>query len=82
MKLRLTRKGAEHVKEVGVKLLNERLARLEGFHVQHAFSQPGLEGYIYVNDIRTLNFQPPLGSHINFAAPSFIVFSIENTSIS
>ncbi|CAD5226214.1 unnamed protein product [Bursaphelenchus xylophilus] len=82
VKLRLTQRGAEHVKNVGVKLLNEKLATLEGFHVQHAFSQPGLEGYIYVNDIKTLAFQPPQASRINFAAPSFIIFSIENTAIS
>ncbi|KAI6218366.1 LBP / BPI / CETP family protein [Aphelenchoides fujianensis] len=82
VKLRLTRKGAEHVKEVGVKLLNEQLAQLQGFKVQHAFQQPGLSGWIYVNDIRTLGYQPPERSRIEFASPSFITFAIENTAIS
>jgi hypothetical protein len=82
VKLRLTRKGAEHVKEVGVKLLNEQLAQLQGFKVQHAFQQPGLSGNLYVSDIRTLGYQPPSISRIAFSAPSFITFAIENTAIS
>ncbi|KAI6181005.1 LBP / BPI / CETP family protein [Aphelenchoides besseyi] len=82
VKLRLTRKGADHVKEVGVKLLSEQLANLQGFRVQHFFQQPGLSGWIYVNDIRTLGYQPPSHSKIEFAAPSFITFAIENMAIS
>ncbi|CAD5219466.1 unnamed protein product [Bursaphelenchus okinawaensis] len=82
VKLRLTQRGAEHLKNVGVKLLNERIAQLQGFHVQHSFSQPGIEGYIHVNDIKTLSFQPPSASFIKFSAPSFITFAIENTAIS
>lgn len=82
VKLRLTRKGAEHVKDVGVKLLNEQLARLNGFKVQHPFSQPGgLSGHIYVSEIQTLAYQPPQASHISFQAPSYIIFSIENAAI-
>lgn len=82
VKLRLTRKGADHVREVGVKLLNEQLAQLQGFRVQHAFQQPGLSGNIYVSDIRTLGYQPPQASRIAFAHPSFITFAIDNTAIS
>uniref|UniRef100_A0A915CW00 Lipid-binding serum glycoprotein N-terminal domain-containing protein n=1 Tax=Ditylenchus dipsaci TaxID=166011 RepID=A0A915CW00_9BILA len=81
LKLRLTRKGAEHLKAVGVKLLNEQLANLNGFHVQHPFSQGGLQGHIHVNDIQTLGYQPPQASYIAFAAPSFIIFSVEEMAI-
>ncbi|KAI6175334.1 LBP / BPI / CETP family protein [Aphelenchoides bicaudatus] len=82
IKLRITRKGAEHVKEVGVRLLSEQLAQLQGFRVQHAFQQPGLSGNIYVSDIRTLGYQPPQFSRIAFAEPSYITFGIENMAIS
>lgn len=95
IKLRLTRKGAEHVKDVGVKLLNEQLANLSGFRVQRnmcsrslyfdyldAFEQPGLTGHIYVNGIKTLRYQPPSASRIEFSSPSFITFAIEGAAIS
>ncbi|KAI1715687.1 bactericidal permeability-increasing protein [Ditylenchus destructor] len=81
LRLRLTRKGAEHVKNVGVKLLNEQLATLRGFSVSHPFSQPGLQGTIHVNDIQTLAYQPPVASHISFVAPSYMVLALEGIGI-
>ncbi|TMS39191.1 hypothetical protein L596_005756 [Steinernema carpocapsae] len=82
VKIRLTKKGADHVKDVGVKLLNEQISNLSGFRVQHPFSQPGLEGNILVEDITVLNYKPPGYSVINFLPPSFIVFGLENLDIS
>uniref|UniRef100_A0A1I8AFI1 BPI2 domain-containing protein n=1 Tax=Steinernema glaseri TaxID=37863 RepID=A0A1I8AFI1_9BILA len=81
VKIRLTKKGADHVKDVGVKLLNEEIAGLRGLRVQHALSQPGLEGKIEVEDITVLNFKPATYSDINFLPPSFIVLGLENLDI-
>uniref|UniRef100_A0AC35FU32 Lipid-binding serum glycoprotein C-terminal domain-containing protein n=1 Tax=Panagrolaimus sp. PS1159 TaxID=55785 RepID=A0AC35FU32_9BILA len=82
VKLRLTRKGADYIKNVGVHLLNEQLAQLNGFHVTHPISRPGLEGTISVTDIRTLRYQAPQAAHIQFSAPSYLILSIENAAIS
>ncbi|KAK0399766.1 hypothetical protein QR680_003204 [Steinernema hermaphroditum] len=81
VKIRLTKKGADHVKDVGVKLLNEEISSLRGFRVQHAITQPGLEGNIVVEDITVLNYKPPSFSAINFLPPSYIVFGLENLDI-
>uniref|UniRef100_A0AC34Q3I8 Uncharacterized protein n=1 Tax=Panagrolaimus sp. JU765 TaxID=591449 RepID=A0AC34Q3I8_9BILA len=81
VRLRLTRKGAEHVKDVAVKLLNEQLAQLNGFHLQYPFSRPGLEGIIYVNEIRTLQYQPPQAAHIRFQEPTYLILGFENAAI-
>uniref|UniRef100_A0A7E4ZUG4 BPI2 domain-containing protein n=1 Tax=Panagrellus redivivus TaxID=6233 RepID=A0A7E4ZUG4_PANRE len=82
VKLRLTRKGAEHVKDVGVKLLNEQLAQLRGFRVRHPFSQPGFSGTITVSDIRTLRYTPPTAAYLRFQEPSYLILAIENAAIS
>lgn len=62
--------------------MNEQLAQLSGFRVQHPFSQPGgIQGHIYVNDIQTLGYQPPQVSSIKFTAPHYIIFTVENMAI-
>lgn len=69
------------MKDVAVKLLNEQLAQLTGFHLQYPFSRPGLEGTIYVSDIRTLQYQPPYAAHIRFQEPNYVVLGFENAAI-
>lgn len=81
VRLRLTKKGAEHLKDVAVKLLNEQLASLSGFHVSSPFSAAGLSGTIQLNQIRTLRYTPPTGAHISFHPNTFMVLSIENVGV-
>ena len=70
------------MKDVAVKLLNEQLSQLNGFRLQYPFSRPGLEGVIYVNDIRTLRYQPPEAAQISFQAPSYLILGFQNAAIS
>lgn len=81
IKVRLTRKGAEHLKTIGVQLLNEQLSTLSGVRANHAFESAGISGQIHLTDVRTLTYQPPTASHIAFNAPSFITMSLENLAI-
>lgn len=66
---------------MGVKMLNEQLSSLEGFHLQQPFNQAGIQGQIYVSDVRTLNYQPPAIAAISFEAPSYIIFDVKNMAI-
>ncbi|KAE9553522.1 hypothetical protein FO519_003271 [Halicephalobus sp. NKZ332] len=82
IRLRLTRKGAEHLKDVAVKLLNEQLSQLNGFRLQYPFSGAGIDGVIYVNDIRTLRYKSPEAAHIRFQAPNYVILGFQNAAIS
>src|SRR5690349_7558258 len=62
--------------------LQPQLSSLQGFRLQHEIQQPGIVGQLTLTDIRTTGFQPPLSSHISFAAPSYSVLSVEDMSIS
>lgn len=66
---------------MGVKLLNEQLSRLEGFKFQQPFNQAGIQGQIYVSQVRTLNYQPPQWTSLSFEAPSYLVFDVKNMAI-
>ena len=78
VKLRLTKKGANHVKSVGVKLLNEQIAQLQGINATHKFSQSGIEGTVELQNIRVVLYKPPEVTVINFKPPKSIVFGMEN----
>ncbi|KAI3411945.1 hypothetical protein GPALN_002001 [Globodera pallida] len=81
IKLRLSRKGAEHVKNVAVKLLNEQLATLRGFRAQHAINEGGIRGNIYLSDVQTLAYRPPSFSNLQFVAPHSIIFGMQDAAI-
>ncbi|KAL3077551.1 hypothetical protein niasHS_012257 [Heterodera schachtii] len=81
IKLRLSRKGAEHVKNVAVKLLNEQLANLRGFRAQHAISEGGIRGNIFLSDVQTLAYRPPSFSNLQFVPPNSIIFGIQDAAI-
>ena len=82
LKLRLTQKGAEYLKNVGVKLLNEQLSSLRGFYFHQQIMQPGLPpGQVYISDIRTLGYRPPTFANLNFVVPSYLVFDIRDAAI-
>ena len=78
VKLRLTKKGANHVKSVGVKLLNEQISQLQGINATHQFSQSGIEGTVELQNIRVVLYKPPEVTVINFKPPKSIVFGMEN----
>lgn len=42
VKIRLTKWGAEEVKNVGVKVLGEEISQLKGFRFLHSFAERGL----------------------------------------
>ncbi|CAI4223500.1 unnamed protein product [Auanema sp. JU1783] len=82
VKIRLTKKGINHLKTVGVKLLNEQIANLRGYSTSFPFSQPGLEGFVSLNNVNVLQYNPPQVSVVNFLPPRYIVFGLENMDIS
>ncbi|KAJ1351080.1 hypothetical protein KIN20_007024, partial [Parelaphostrongylus tenuis] len=59
VKIRLTKKGINHVKTVGVRLLNEQISQLSGYSTQFTISQPGIEGFVTLNNVRILHYSPP-----------------------
>lgn len=59
VKIRLTKKGINHVKTVGVRLLNEQISQLSGYSTQFVISQPGIEGFVNLNNVRVLQYNPP-----------------------
>uniref|UniRef100_A0A0K0CWF4 BPI2 domain-containing protein n=1 Tax=Angiostrongylus cantonensis TaxID=6313 RepID=A0A0K0CWF4_ANGCA len=71
VKIRLTKKGINHVKTVGVRLLNEQITQLSGYSTQFPISQPGAEGFVTLSDVSVVNFLPP----------HFIVFGLEDMDI-
>uniref|UniRef100_A0A914WDW2 Uncharacterized protein n=1 Tax=Plectus sambesii TaxID=2011161 RepID=A0A914WDW2_9BILA len=78
VKLRLTKKGANHVKTVGVKLLNEQIAQLHGINTTQKFTQSGIEGTVDLQNIRVVLYKPPEVTVINFRPPKSIIFGMEN----
>ncbi|KAK6752480.1 hypothetical protein RB195_003731 [Necator americanus] len=82
VKIRLTKKGINHVKTVGVRLLNEQISQLSGYSTQFTISQPGIEGYVNLNNVRVLQYNPPQVSVVNFLPPRYVVFGLENMDIS
>ncbi|VDM80874.1 unnamed protein product [Strongylus vulgaris] len=81
VKIRLTKKGINHVKTVGVRLLNEQISQLSGYSTQFAISQPGIEGFVNLNNVRVLQFNPPQVSVVNFLPPRYVVLGLENMDI-
>ncbi|RCN38849.1 LBP / BPI / CETP family protein, partial [Ancylostoma caninum] len=82
VKIRLTKKGINHVKTVGVRLLNEQISQLSGYSTQFVISQPGIEGFVNLNNVRVLQYNPPQVSVVNFLPPRYVVFGLENMDIS
>uniref|UniRef100_A0A0M3IIC1 BPI2 domain-containing protein n=1 Tax=Ascaris lumbricoides TaxID=6252 RepID=A0A0M3IIC1_ASCLU len=81
VKIRLTRKGAEHVKNVGVKILNEEIPRLKGFNAEHSFSQPGIEGKVLLSEVQVLRYLPPRFTSLSFLPPSYILLQLDGIDI-
>nr|CDJ86076.1 Lipid-binding serum glycoprotein domain containing protein [Haemonchus contortus] len=82
VKIRLTKKGINHLKTVGVRLLNEQISTLSGYSTQFAISQPGLEGQVFLRDVRVLHYNPPQISVVNFLPPRYMILGLENMDIS
>ncbi|VDM41709.1 unnamed protein product [Toxocara canis] len=81
VKIRLTRKGAEHVKNVGVKILNEEIPLLRGFSAEHSFSQPGIEGKVILSEVQVLHYSPPQFTSLNFMPPSYLLLQLQGIDI-
>ncbi|PIO69219.1 hypothetical protein TELCIR_08967 [Teladorsagia circumcincta] len=82
VKIRLTKKGINHLKTVGVRLLNEQIASLTGYSTQFTISQPGFEGLVTLSDVRVLHYNPPQVSVVNFLPPRYVILGLENMDIS
>ncbi|GMR47333.1 hypothetical protein PMAYCL1PPCAC_17528, partial [Pristionchus mayeri] len=55
---------------------------LSGYSTDYPFQQPGIEGHVYLKNVRVLRFAPAQISVVNFLPPKFIVFGLENMAIS
>ncbi|KAK5977176.1 LBP / BPI / CETP family protein [Trichostrongylus colubriformis] len=82
VKIRLTKKGINHLKTVAVRLLNEQIATLSGYSTQFAISQTGFDGVVTLRDVRVLHYNPPQVSVVNFLPPRYVIFGLENMDIS
>ncbi|VDK30096.1 unnamed protein product [Gongylonema pulchrum] len=81
VKIRLTRRGAEHIKSVGIKILNEEIPRLSGFKMQHSFSERGVTGDVQLSDIRVLRYSPPQYTSLEFVPPAYLILQTSGIDI-
>ncbi|KAM3725082.1 Bactericidal permeability-increasing protein [Dirofilaria immitis] len=81
VKIRLTKRGVEHVKQVGVKILNEEIAQLSGFQTLHSFSEQGVTGRVQLYDVNVLRYSPPRYTSVEFVPPSYIIFQMDRMDI-
>ncbi|CAD6191994.1 unnamed protein product [Caenorhabditis auriculariae] len=81
VKIRLTKKGANHLKTVGVKLFNEQISTLQGYALRMPITQAGLNGWVTLTDVRVLHYRPPELSVMNFLPPRSIVLGLENMDV-
>ncbi|CAJ0959412.1 unnamed protein product, partial [Mesorhabditis belari] len=81
VRIRLTKKGINHLKTVAVKLFNEQIANIRGYSSQYPFSQSGITGFVNLQNVRVLQYRPPQFSVVNFLPPRYIVFGLENMDI-
>ncbi|VDN01226.1 unnamed protein product [Thelazia callipaeda] len=81
VKIRLTKFGAEHVKSVGVKILNEEIPKLSGFQTQHSFYEHGITGTVQLYDVNVLGYSPPEYTSIDLAPPSYVILQLDGMGI-
>uniref|UniRef100_A0A915PZX0 Lipid-binding serum glycoprotein C-terminal domain-containing protein n=1 Tax=Setaria digitata TaxID=48799 RepID=A0A915PZX0_9BILA len=81
VKIRLTKYGAEHVKMIGVKILNEEISRLSGFQIFHSFSEQGVSGRVQLYNVNVLRYSPPQYTSLEFVSPSYVIFQMDRMDI-
>ncbi|VBB29486.1 unnamed protein product [Acanthocheilonema viteae] len=81
VKIRLTKRGAEHIKLVGVKILNEEISRLSGFQTLHSFSEHGITGRVQLYNVNVLRYSPPRYTSLEFVSPSYVIFQMDRMDI-
>uniref|UniRef100_A0A0R3S3R3 BPI2 domain-containing protein n=1 Tax=Elaeophora elaphi TaxID=1147741 RepID=A0A0R3S3R3_9BILA len=81
VKIRLTRRGAEHIKLVGVKILNEEISQLSGFQTLHSFSEQGVTGRVQLYNVNVLRYSPPRYTSLEFVSPSYVIFQMDRMDI-
>ncbi|CAG9538149.1 unnamed protein product [Cercopithifilaria johnstoni] len=81
VKFRLTKRGAEYIKLVGVKILNEEIPRLSGFKALHSFFEHGVTGVVQLYNINVLRYSPPQYTSLEFVSPSFVIFQMDRMDI-
>ncbi|CAI5452700.1 unnamed protein product [Caenorhabditis angaria] len=82
VKIRLTKKGANHVKSMGVHVFNEYISKLRDYSTSLPFPQIGLNGVVNLKKLRVTNYHPPHLSVLNFLPPRHIVLGLENLDVS
>ncbi|VDN52697.1 unnamed protein product [Dracunculus medinensis] len=81
VKIRLTKWGAEEVKNVGVKVLGEEISQLKGFRFLHSFAERGIVGRVLLYDVMVLHYSPPQFDSLNFYPPSYVILQLERMDI-
>ncbi|VDM07810.1 unnamed protein product [Wuchereria bancrofti] len=81
VKVRLTKSGAEHIKQIGVKILNEEISQLSGFQTMHSFSEHGVTGRVQLYNVNVLRYSPPQYTSLEFVSPSYVVFQMDRMDI-
>ncbi|CAB3398687.1 unnamed protein product [Caenorhabditis bovis] len=82
VKIRLTKKGANHIKTVGVQLFNDYVANLKDYSTDVPFNQIGMIGVARLSNLRIKNYHPPQLSVLNFLPTRYIVLGLENLDLS
>ncbi|ULT85988.1 hypothetical protein L3Y34_005991 [Caenorhabditis briggsae] len=81
VRIRLTKKGANHIKTVGVQIFNDYISQLKGYSTSMPFSQIGINGIVNLKNLHVKNYRPPQVSVLNFLPPRHVVLGLENLDI-
>ncbi|CAL2042734.1 unnamed protein product [Caenorhabditis brenneri] len=81
IRMRLTKKGANHIKTVGVQIFNDYISQLKGYSTSMPFSQIGINGIVNLKNMHVKNYRSPQVSVLNFLPPSHVVLGLENLDI-
>ncbi|VDM92673.1 unnamed protein product, partial [Litomosoides sigmodontis] len=81
VKIRLTKRGAEQIKLVGMKILNEEISQLSGFQTLHSFSEHGVTGRVQLYNVNVLRYSPPLHTSLEFVSPSYVILQMDRMDI-
>lgn len=77
LRVRLTKAGAQYLKQVGVRLLNKEIPNIKGLKAAAKFGQ----GSVELNNLRVTSFKPAQLSVINFNPPNAVVLGLENMDV-
>ncbi|CAI2354664.1 unnamed protein product [Caenorhabditis sp. 36 PRJEB53466] len=81
VRIRLTKKGANHIKTVGVQIFNDYISQLKDYTTSMPFSQIGINGIVNLQKMHVKNYRAPEVSVLNFLPPRHVILGLENLDI-